>query len=1440
MRNLKIIDINEITVSKKLALAATAWDIHKAALICAFGPTESKAVIELQRSHGLGEVSRDEIDSNFSHITAWDSPSPLSDLPVDEVLLLEFFPDTSTSCLVLSGGDIVLVRENPTQEQERIEIVGSIDAGISAAAWAPGVEILSIVTRADTLILMSKFLEPLSETTLSPADLSSSKHVSVGWGKKETQFQGKRARALRDPTIPETVDEGKLSPFDDGKATISWRGDGGYFAVNSLVSPHRRAIRVFSREAVLDGVSEPVDGLESALSWKPSGQIIAAIQRLPNRLDVVFFERNGLRHGEFSLRLSQEELKNITKSISLSWHPDSSVLAVMMLDRVQFWSMGNYHYYLKQEVNLHDNGSILRPPNLRWHPKHALRAVIQSPGSLIDISFAFVVCRGSVLQPNDHGTTLVVDGCFLKITPLRFAAVPPPMAYLEVEAPHNIVDATISKDGRFVIILTTKSLEVYKWNFGTGAVKLSKTSRDAQVLRPTTKATLVYSSSLLHNIEGPSLRFTQVAIAVNNQITILSPPRLSCPGYLQQFLISSNGMQPSEGDEVAIYTQGQLVKTQAGGLMIDCAQKRVYPTRIWSPDLIEPEHRAISVRQQEVVAFDSQYTEESVMPNGIEEHSASSGQEFSEPAHSCSLSETGQLAVDDRVLVSNCTSFLITQQHLIFTTADHLLKFVHLKDPANLDIPGNVPESDERCRTIERGALLVTVIPSIYAVVLQMPRGNLETVYPRVLVLSGIRRHISEGDYRTAFLACQTQQVDLNILHDFRPALFIDNIDAFISQLKNPGRIDEFLSKLKDEDLSKTLYKDSLEVEDSSVNNTQIQNHPQSGSGTTDKINRICNAFLAALSADPAKYLQSIITAHVCKRPPDLISALQLISELRQKSPSDADDAVSHLCFLTDANRLYDAALSLYDLELTLLVAQNSQRDPREYLPFLQSLNSLPVPRRHFEIDDHLKNFPKALESLHALNADTEMEAYAVKHVLYTHAMTLYKYDTTHLRRISTLYGGHLVSTSQNLAAATLYESLGDYMTAYPLYALAHRWRESLTCASLAGIQPDQLRSHAISLATTLTEETRDYRSAATIHLDYCSDRIAAARVLCKGSYFAEATRLLTIPSSTTVPSDSTTTTPTPSPTATPRSLISSIIHPALTESFSALLPLLSDAHSQLTIQTARILHLRHLKSLDPLAFFGGDPTLDPENPNSTDIPDNISLAPTDATTTAGRASLFTRPGLGGSALGPGGDRLLTRFGGTQYTHQTSKTRRREERKRARGKPGSVYEEEYLVASVGRLVSKVNGMGGEVERVVEGLVRVGDMGMEIGSVVNTAVDGVGESPRVDSAESDGREGATGNVGEGRARAKVVVEKMQDLMRIMQESVEKIWGKATDGDAGNIDGDTGAGGEGAARPSGADGVLWDTLNIGTGGIGQGQVRVARPVVKEWKVDTLLLD
>lgn len=78
-----------------------------------------------------------------------------------------------------------------------------------------------------------------------------------------------------------------------------------------------------------------------------------------------------------------------------------------------------------------------------------------------------------------------------------------------------------------------------------------------------------------------------------------------------------------------------------------------------------------------------------------------------------------------------------------------------------------------------------------------MPRGNLETIYPRALVLAGVRRSIEVRDYKKAFLACRNNRVDMNLLYDYAPGQFLECIELFVQQLKKVEHIDLFLSQLR-------------------------------------------------------------------------------------------------------------------------------------------------------------------------------------------------------------------------------------------------------------------------------------------------------------------------------------------------------------------------------------------------------------------------------------------------------------------------------------------------------------------------------------------------------------------------------------------------------------------------------------------------------------------
>ena len=358
-------------------------------------------------------------------------------------------------------------------------------------------------------------------------------------------------------------------------------------------------------------------------------------------------------------------------------------------------------------------------------------------------------------------------------------------------------------------------------------------------------------------------------------------------------------------------------------------------------------------------------------------------------------------------------------------------------------------------------------------------------------------------------------------------------------------------------------------------------------------------------------------------------------------------------------------------------------QDPREYLPFLQNLQGMSVLRRQHTIDDHLGRWTKALRRLHDLHAFEDFKIYMVTHKLYDDALRLYRYQEDRVKEIMGLYADHLIRESRYKDAGigkrssrcherstdfvwAAYEFLCDYVAASEAYRLAHLWKESLSCAGLALLSQSRIQSLAKTISDTLVEQ-KDFYGAAMIHLDYLHDIEASCRIFCKGYHFADAIRVLSLHKR--------------------NDLLDLVVDVGLVEAMATITELLAECKAQLNAQVPRLGELRIKKLEEPMDFFDGDVN------EGANIPDNISLAATDASTTGG--SLFTR--------------YTNRTGtvGTNATRKTSKNKRREERKRARGKKGSVYEEEYLVNSIGRLIDRISAVSDDVERLVVGLMRRG-------------------------------------------------------------------------------------------------------------------------------------
>jgi len=50
-----------------------------------------------------------------------------------------------------------------------------------------------------------------------------------------------------------------------------------------------------------------------------------------------------------------------------------------------------------------------------------------------------------------------------------------------------------------------------------------------------------------------------------------------------------------------------------------------------------------------------------------------------------------------------------------------------------------------------------------------MPRGNLETICPRALVLSSVRGSLDQLKFREVFITMRKHRINLNLIHDHNP-----------------------------------------------------------------------------------------------------------------------------------------------------------------------------------------------------------------------------------------------------------------------------------------------------------------------------------------------------------------------------------------------------------------------------------------------------------------------------------------------------------------------------------------------------------------------------------------------------------------------------------------------------------------------------------------------
>ncbi|CAF1949608.1 unnamed protein product [Rotaria magnacalcarata] len=863
-----------------------------------FAIDTDKQIIYLLNSHSIYSLTLED-EKLKSIYTTTDKTITLEDL--------SYISELNHLCFGLSNGDLVSIQFD-NDFDENVNVIGTLEECIHELKSSPDLQILVAVTNSKVLLLSTNNdYEPIAEAILDTSEFGEQQLVNVGWGSKTTQFHGsvgKKAALETAQTTPTTL----RANDDDNRSRIVWRDDGDLFAISFISLTNQwRTIKIFNKQGQLQATNEsPLNGfIESAIAWKISGEFIGAAMRFNNgqKLTISFLEKNGLKHGELVLETG-ENIKQYVEHIA--WNKDSTILALVLHKEndsyLQLWSSSNYHWYLKQNIPF----PSVNIQSLLWDIDIANKLhFITNDGQYHSVTWSWI---SQVSYTNTRSLVFLIDGCHLFVSDFTHSSIPPPMSSYEIVCPLPILAVAFDDDhDQLILILSDRSLAVCGTSSGLSDYRT--------IIRLSEIKSAHYVSSIISSAESP---ITSIHHATHYRL------------INQEFYFIENS-------HLHIYNlQTKTIKTSLS-LNFNCLTTAV--------DHEEVKHLYLEDEHGKIFRLDNNELHAKMhFPRPCPHFSAVLNGRF------VGLTENYRLYLNTAELAHNCNSYFIHDKTiLVYSTLQHQLAFRSL---VNDEIVAGISQ-----RRTERGTRIVCTAFTDLKLVLQMPRGNLETIYPRPLLLTYISADLIDSEttnYKRAFELMRKNRLNLNFLYDYNPKQFFDNIPSFISKTRSDDDICLFISEIENEKNTREEYmKYILKQEKHPSIDAKIW-HP--------KANLLCEKFRSCLlsTENCTEHMNSILTTFVKQSPPNMEGALVFLSQ----HPKYFDNAIRYLTYFIDIDRLYDTALGTYNFDLVLMISEKTQKDPKEYLPELNQLRLINNYHwQKFKIDCRLKRFKKAIEN---------------------------------------------------------------------------------------------------------------------------------------------------------------------------------------------------------------------------------------------------------------------------------------------------------------------------------------------------------------------------------------------------------------------------------------------------------------------------------------------
>ena len=845
-------------------------------------------------------------------------------------------------------------------------------------------------------------------------------------------------------------------------ANVAWRSDGDYFVVLRRVGERTLGF-------VSDRAGKLVNKLEledvpsnCCVTWEPRpGGMIAVVHGSM----LMFFERNGLRHRRSDFDVGRD----ITL---LRWSPDGRVLLIFGEGVLDIWLKRNYAWYCKKRLVI--DGFV----DALWDEDdpHLLR-VFQANGSVQHLRFTVV--PSTCLAVENGPLLAVTHGHSVILTNLGAGLVPPPMNHGHVTFDVGVESVCCSRDSNILgCLLADGSFETAVLSEPHGKPTFSNDLLAENSIRASRSRWRLLKLGESQNLFRFPVFITDSVIAVVKQKELWTD-RTMPSDEVHVFRIQQG---ESVAKVIAQYSSdGQITSMCATsgdskGLIVTTSSGRLI-------------HLSVDTDSGYLVELcrTSCTTAESACTVVYVTRKGTSDANFVQNEH-------GRLEVVDAdmetssIVSEECTSFAVLGDYLVFTTRSNLFCCQSLRQgnssreengnlhttPISHSIETNgstiAAPTNRTIRPVDRGSVIVASLQDEVSVVLQAPRGNLETIVPRPLVLNKVKKLVERENFGRAFTLCRRQRVDMNHIVDADFSLFMKNVDKFVSQISIPEHLSIFMTLLK---------------------------------GEAKKVNDVCEAVVVALqtSSQADRFTSAVLTGMMRQEPRDFEGALSEVKRAFSSSSELGRSAVDYLFVLVKNQELvYEHSLGTYDLDLAGLVAESSQMDPASYHPELVSLMKKGERERRIAIDLKLQRYSKALVHLHGGGRERFQECVSLclEHSLYETAIPLFKDEKNIMETLLDGYGKHLKKEERFDEAAAIFRQIDDSRSACECYRLSGRWQLAANSAATSALPEDEKVALWNAIATDLEENGRVLESA-QVRANFLNEASTAVSLLLEG-----------------------------------------------------------------------------------------------------------------------------------------------------------------------------------------------------------------------------------------------------------------------------------------------------------------------------------------------------